>query len=73
MPVIESLAGEFTGRARFVKVHVDEEGAIQKAFNSSGIPAYILFKNGMEVDRIGWNLFGWFLEGRVRSMVEGAL
>ncbi len=70
---MESLAKEFAGRARIVKVHVDEEGAVLKAFKSSGIPSYILFKDGKEVDRIGWNPFGWFLGGRVRSMIQGAL
>ncbi len=73
MPVIESLASEFSGRARFVKVHVDEEGKIQEAFNASGLPSYLLFKDGEEVSRIRMTFLDWFLERRVRGMVNGAL
>ncbi len=72
MPVIESLAHEFSGRARFFKVHIDEDGKVQEAFNAGGLPSYLLFKDGKEVSRIRFTL-GWFLERRVRRMVEGAL
>ena len=73
MPVIESLANEFSGRARFVKVHIDEEGQVQQAFNANGLPSYLLFKDGKQVNRIRMTFLGRFLEGRVRSMVNGAL
>ncbi len=73
MPVIESLASEFSGRARFVKVHIDEEGKVQEAFNASGLPSYLLFKDGEEVSRIRMTFLDWFLERRVRGMVNGAL
>ncbi len=73
MPVIESLANEFSGRARFVKVHIDEEGQVQQAFNADGLPSYLLFNDGKEVSRLRMTFLGWFLERRVRSMVNGAL
>ena len=73
MPVIESLANEFSGRARFVKVHIDEEGQVQQAFNANGLPSYLLFKDGKEVSRMRMTFLGWFLERRVRSMVKTAL
>ncbi len=73
MPVIESVASELSGRARFVKVHVDEEGKVQQAFNASGLPSYLLFKDGKEVSRMRMTFLGWFLERRVRGMVNGAL
>ena len=73
MPVIESLANEFSGRARFVKVHIDEEGKVQEAFDASGLPSYLLFRDGEEVSRIRMTFLDWFLERRVRRMVNGAL
>ncbi len=73
MPVIESLANEFSGRARFVKVHIDEEGQVQQAFNADGLPSYLLFNDGKEVSRIRMTFLGWFLERRVRSMVKTAI
>ncbi|MCP4005772.1 MAG: hypothetical protein GY725_16400 [bacterium] len=73
MPVIESLAEEFSGRARFVMVHLDREGTLSKAFGSSGVPDYIVFRNGVEVDRITLIAIGWLLEPRLRWMIEGAM
>jgi len=73
LPVIESLANEFSGRARFVKVHIDAEGQVQQAFHADGLPSYLLFNDGKEVSRIRMTFLGWFLEGRVRSMVKAAL
>ncbi len=73
MPVVESLADEFTGRARFVKVHMDTEGKVAAAFNSSGVPDYLVFKDGVEFDRVSFLALSWFLETRLRRMVDGAL
>jgi thioredoxin-like negative regulator of GroEL len=73
LPVIETLAGEFAGSARFVKVHIDDDGAVQESFGASGIPAYLVFENGKEVDRIRVTFVGWFLEARIRRMVNAVL
>ena len=73
MPVIESVASQLSDRARFVKVHVDEEGKVQEAFNASSLPSYLIFKDGKEVSRIRLTFLSWFLEGRVSRMVKGAL
>ena len=72
MPVIESLALEFDGRAQFVRIDLDEEGAVQEKFGVGALPAYLLFKDGQEVDRIRIPL-GWLLESRIRRMVENEL
>ncbi len=73
MPVVEKIAGEFAGRARVAKVHVDKENRILDQFGSSSIPAYLLFRDGKEVDRISVTFVSWFLEARMRRMVDGAL
>ena len=73
MPVIESLADEFEGRARVVKVELDREGEVLESFGASGVPAYLVFRDGVEVDRLSLNFLDWFFESRVRRMLEGAL
>ncbi len=70
---MEKIAGEFAGRARVAKVHVDKEHQVLKRFGASSIPAYLLFRNGKEVDRISVTFISWFLEARMRRMVNGAL
>lgn len=49
-PVVEELSNTMTG-VNFVKVNVDEEGELASLFGIRSIPALVLFKNGVEVDR----------------------
>ncbi len=72
MPVISSLADEFAGRVRFLKVDVDKDEAVREAFGISSIPAYLVFKDGNEVDRIRVP-GGFLLETRIRWMLGSAL
>ncbi|MBW2724421.1 MAG: thioredoxin family protein [Deltaproteobacteria bacterium] len=73
MPVIEALAEEFAGRVRFVKVDVDPEGDLLEAFDSKGVPTYLVFRHGVEVERLAPLLFDWGTERRLRSRIEDAL
>ena len=51
-PVFERLAEEYSGRVKFVKVNVDDEGPLAQQFNISGIPALVLFKDGAVFDSV---------------------
>ena len=72
MPVIEKLATEFDGRARVVKVEFDRGDDVLTAFDASGIPVYLLFRDGVEVDRVS-GVIAVFLEARLRRALESAL
>lgn len=50
-PAIETLGGEFEGRALIAKVDVDAEPALAQRFGVMSIPTVILLKDGVEVDR----------------------
>ena len=50
-PVIEELAGENSGKAKVVKVNIDDAGQAPQKYGVSSIPTIVLFKNGEEVDR----------------------
>ncbi len=73
MPVIERLAVEFNGRASFVKVDTSQDDGVLATFDSGSYPTYIVFRDGVEVDRLTINFAPWFLESRLRNMVENAL
>ncbi|WP_425526042.1 thioredoxin [Halotia branconii] len=45
-PLMEQLAEEFKGRAKVVKVDIDNNKPIFKRFGLRSIPAVLIFKNG---------------------------
>lgn len=51
-PRLEKLAGEFSGKIKFVKVNVDEAQKLAGRFQVSAIPTLIFFKNGKVEDRV---------------------
>ncbi|MGH9946810.1 MAG: thioredoxin [Pyrinomonadaceae bacterium] len=51
-PSVEAVAEEFSGRASFYKMNVDENMNVPQQFGIRGIPTLILFKGGQEQERI---------------------
>lgn len=51
-PFVEEIATEMTGKAKVVKVNVDEEGDVAMRYGIMSIPALVVFKAGQEVDRM---------------------
>ena len=49
-PVIESLSGEYDGRAKVAKVDVDANQQVAMQFGIRSIPTVILFDKGQIVD-----------------------
>ena len=45
-PIIESLSEEYAGRAKIVKVNVDDNQQLASRFNIRGIPTVLVFKGG---------------------------
>jgi thioredoxin 1 len=50
-PVIQEVARVVEGKARVVKVNVDKNTEAAQAYGISGIPTFIVFKNGKTVWR----------------------
>ena len=50
-PTVEAVAQKFQGKAKFVKLNVDENVESPAKYGIRGIPTLILFKGGQEVDR----------------------
>ena len=51
-PVLESLAEDFDGKVKIVKINVDQENELANKYNVSAIPSLIILKDGKEIDRI---------------------
>ena len=45
-PIVEELAGENTGSAKFVKVNVDDSPKTAQSYGVSSIPTLMIFKEG---------------------------
>ena len=51
-PMLDRVAGGFTGKIKFVKVNVDESPGLADTFQVQAIPTVLLFKDGKLSDRI---------------------
>jgi thioredoxin 1 len=51
-PALEELAREFKGRAKVVKVNVDEEQALAFQYGIRSIPTLLFFQGGKVVDQL---------------------
>ena len=68
-PIVEELAGEFTGRVKVTKLNVDENPATPSQYGVRGIPTLILFKDGKIFDQI----VGAVPKARLKTMIEKAI
>lgn len=50
-PVVDALAVELAGKAKVIRINVDEQGALAAENGIRGIPAFIAYRNGQEVSR----------------------
>ena len=51
-PVLEELAGEYAGRAKIVKLNVDDHQSAAATYGVRSIPNLIIFKNGQVAQQI---------------------
>ncbi len=51
-PMVEELAKEYEGKARFVKLHTDENPDLASRYKIRGIPTLMFFKKGEIVEQI---------------------
>ncbi|MFO0914421.1 MAG: thioredoxin [Pirellulales bacterium] len=65
-PVLDRLSAEFQGRAKIVKINVDEEPELASEYRVSAIPTLLLVQNGEVVGRGE----GMASEANLRSALE---
>lgn len=68
-PTVEQVAQQYEGRAKVVKMNVDENNQVPPRYGIKGIPTLILFKNGNEADRVVGNTS----KDNISRMIDRAL
>jgi thioredoxin 1 len=51
-PTLEAWAKDYQGRAKVVKINVDQNIAVPSRYNIKGIPTLLLFRDGVVRDQI---------------------
>jgi len=51
-PVVEKMAGQYSGRMKFCKLNVDENPQTAGQFQVMSIPTLLFFKNGQVADKV---------------------
>ena len=68
-PVLEEIAQEYDGKAKIVKINIDDNQDTPAQFGVRSIPTLILFKNGNEVEKI----IGAQSKDKLKAMIDSAL
>lgn len=68
-PIVEKVAEEYKGRARFVKLNVDDNAETAGRYSIRGIPTLLLFKDGELKDQ----LVGVTSRDNITRMIEAQL
>lgn len=51
-PTLDAIAEEYQGKAKIVKIDVDDEPEVASRYGVSSIPALLLFKGGQQVGQM---------------------
>ena len=68
-PIVEELAGEYTGRLKVTKVDVDDNQRLAMRYSIMSIPTLGVFKGGEMIERI----VGYMPKQELKRRLEGAL
>ncbi len=67
-PVLERLAEEFAGKAKFVKLNVDEAPGIAAQYKVTGVPTVLFMRKGEVQDAmVGFGPTG-FLKSKIEAL-----
>ena len=70
-PIVDELASEMAGKAKVVKLDIDDSPEIYKQLRVNGIPTVLFFNEGREEDRIGGPQKREIYAQYLTTMVEG--
>jgi thioredoxin 1 len=68
-PVVEAIAEDYEGKAKVMKLNVDENSITSVKYNIKGIPTLLLFKNGAIQEQIVGNAN----KGAISKMIDNHL
>ena len=71
MPAVEALEGSYGGRLALVKVNAPENRQVCRDLKVAGLPTYVLYRDGAEIERLTGNPTKADIEAAVARLVEG--
>jgi len=71
MPAVEALEESYEGRLTLVKVNAPENRQVCRDLRVFGLPTYVLYRDGAEVERLTGDPSRADIETAVRTLVEG--
>ena len=73
MPAVEELEESYEGRLRLVKVNAPENRTVCRDLKVMGLPTYLLYRDGAEIERLTGDPTRADLESAVSRLVEGGV
>ena len=68
-PVVEKLAGEYSGKLKVGKLNVDDNSETPTQYGVQSIPTLIIFKDGQEANR----MVGYQSEQKLKGTIDSLL
>ena len=68
-PVVEAIAEEYEGKAKVLKLNVDDNMETSAKYNIKGIPTLLLFKDGVVKEQVVGNT----TKGTISKMIDNHL
>ncbi|MFT8352453.1 thioredoxin [Clostridium saccharoperbutylacetonicum] len=68
-PVLEQLATEMEGKAKFIKVDIDQSSDLANEFKILSVPTMMIYKNGEKVDQ----LVGFLPKEKIQEVITNNL
>lgn len=68
-PIVEELAKEYSGKAGFAKVNVDEAPLLASQYGVMSIPTIMIFKGGKPAEQV----IGYKPKNELKKMLDAAL
>lgn len=71
MPAVEKLEQEYGGGFKLVKVNAAENRQIARDLKVIAMPTFVLYRDGLEVERLSGNPSAAEIRAAVKRLVEG--
>ena len=68
-PIIDNIEEQYADRAIVMRIDVDKSKDVGRAYQVSGVPVFILFKDGKEI----WKHNGVIAEDELKKQIESSL
>ncbi len=68
-PVLEGLSGDMEGKAKFIKVDIDQSLDLANEFQIASVPTMVIFKDGQKVEQ----LIGFLPKEKIQQTIEANL